>query len=69
MIRVPRRFRHFVFGAIQSGLTSAIASAIASVPLLKGDGFAVHWLHSWFLSWLLMLPVVIVAAPSTPPER
>jgi len=31
MRRVPRRYSHFVFGVIQSGLTCAIASAIASL--------------------------------------
>jgi hypothetical protein len=25
--------------------------------------FAVHWLQSWLISWLLMLPVVLIAAP------
>jgi hypothetical protein len=24
----------------------------------------VHWLQSWLASWLLMLPVVIFAAPA-----
>ena len=30
MLGIPRRFSHFVFGFIQSGLTRAIAAAIAS---------------------------------------
>ena len=32
MLGIPRRYSHFVFGVIQSGLTSAIAAAIASLP-------------------------------------
>ena len=32
MLGIPRRFSHFVFGFIQSGLTCTIAAAIASFP-------------------------------------
>lgn len=60
---IPRRYSHFVFGVIQSGLTSAIAAAVASLPLTSGPQF-VHWLQSWLISWVLMLPVVIFAAPA-----
>jgi hypothetical protein len=63
MLRIPRRFAHFVYGVIQSGLTSALATAIASFPFLAEDSFVGHWIESWFLSWALMLPVVIFAAP------
>ena len=62
MLGIPRRYSHFVFGVIQSGLTSAIAAAIASLPF--SATFTVHWLQSWLISWLLMLPVVIFAAPA-----
>jgi hypothetical protein len=24
----------------------------------------VHWLQSWLLSWILMLPIVLFAAPA-----
>ena len=64
MLGIPRRYSHFVFGVIQSGLTSAIAAAIASLPLLATGSFATHWLQSWLVAWLLMLPVVIFAAPA-----
>lgn len=63
MLGIPRRYSHFVFGFIQSGLTSAIAAAIASFPFVASGSFVVHWLQSWLLSWLLMLPVVLFAAP------
>jgi len=36
MLGIPRRFSHFVYGFIQSGLTCAIAAAIASFPFLAG---------------------------------
>lgn len=63
MLGIPRRYAHFVFGIVQSGLTSAVAAGIASYPFIESGGFVTHWLVSWLLSWALMLPVVILAAP------
>jgi hypothetical protein len=60
---VPRRYSHFVFGIIQSGLTSAIASAVASMALVSEGRFLSNWLPAWLGSWALMLPIVILAAP------
>jgi hypothetical protein len=63
VLKIPRRYEHFVFGIIQSGLTCAIAAAIASLPFV-GDGlFMKNWIRSWMLSWAMMLPVVLLAAP------
>jgi hypothetical protein len=64
MLKIPRKYSHFVFGVIQSGLTSAIAAAIASYPFLAQGDFLAHGLLSWLLSWILMLPVVVIAAPA-----
>jgi hypothetical protein len=64
MLGIPRRYSHFVFGVIQSGLTSMIASGIASFPLLAVGNFFSNWLVSWFISWAMMLPLVLVAAPA-----
>jgi len=63
MLGIPRRHAHFVFGVIQSGLTSAIAAGIASVPFLADGSFLGHALRSWVIAWGLMLPVVLFAAP------
>ena len=63
MFRIPHRYSHFVFGVLQSGLTCAIAAAIASYPLLNSGMVLSYWLQSWSLSWLIMLPVVLFAAP------
>jgi len=61
MLRIPRQYSHFVYGFIQSGLTCAIAAAIASLPLMAEGAFVAHWLKilaflpgSWCcrLSWL-----------------
>lgn len=54
---------HFVFGILQSGLTSGVASLVASMPQIA-EGNMSHWLKSWLIAWALMLPLVILAAPS-----
>lgn len=61
---IPRRYSHFVFGVIQSGLTCAIAAAIASFPFLNDGTFLTQVLRSWITAWLVMLPVVILVAPA-----
>jgi hypothetical protein len=63
MLRIPRRHGHFVFAVIQSGMTTAIAAAIASAPFLGDSTFMVHWLVSWAIAWTAMTPVVLLAAP------
>jgi hypothetical protein len=63
MLRISRRFSHFVYGFIQSGLTCAIAAAIASYPFKAGGTFVTHWLQSWLFAWITMLPIVLFAAP------
>lgn len=60
---IPRRYAHFVFGIIQSGLTSMIAAAIASFPQIQSGRFVQNWMISWLISWITMLPVVVFAAP------
>lgn len=64
MLGIPRRYSHFVFGVIQSGLTCLIAAAIASTPFLGTGRFLGHWILSWLASWMAMLPVVLLAAPA-----
>lgn len=60
---LARRNGHYLFAIIQSGLTCLIATGIASLPLVRHEGFWQHWARSWVLAWLTMLPVVILAAP------
>ena len=64
MLAIPRRYSYFVFGVLQSGLTCAIAAAIASFPFIKSGGFIQNWIVSWLISWVAMLPVVLAAAPA-----
>jgi hypothetical protein len=63
MLPIPRRQAHFVFGVIQSGLTSLIAAAIASESFLGDGSFLHHWIVSWLIAWVTMLPIVLFAAP------
>ncbi|TAJ39893.1 MAG: DUF2798 domain-containing protein [Reyranella sp.] len=63
MLGIPRRYGHFVFAVIQSGMTSAIAAAIASAPFLDDSTFVIHWLGSWLVAWTVMAPIVLLAAP------
>ncbi len=59
----PRRYVHLVYGVLQSGLTSGVASGIASLPLWASGQFWQAWITAWALAWLTMLPLVVFAAP------
>ena len=63
MLGIPRRFSHFVYGVIQSGLTCAVAAGIASLPFTTTGAFVTHWLRSSLVAWITMLPIVLFAAP------
>jgi hypothetical protein len=64
MLGIPRRHDYFVYGVIQSGLTCAIAAGIASFPLIATGTFLIHWLQSSLVAWIMMLPIVLFAAPA-----
>lgn len=64
MLGIPRRYSHFVFGIIQSGLTSLIAAWVASFPADDGMIFFEHWMVSWLIAWAAMVPIVLLAAPA-----
>jgi hypothetical protein len=63
MSRIPRRYSHFLFGFIQSGLTCAVAAGISSAPFFDSPMFVSQWVKSWIISWAIMTPVVLLAAP------
>jgi len=60
---VPRRHSHFVYGALQSGLTTGIATGVASAGYFDEAMFLARWGQAWLTSWALMIPVVLFAAP------
>jgi len=51
MFGISRRYSHFVFGFIQSGLRCLVAAGIASFPALAIGRFLQNWLSSWLISW------------------
>jgi hypothetical protein len=61
---IPARYSHLTFGVIQSGLTSGVSAAVASIPFWQEQSFLAHWLPAWAISWLIMLPIVVMAAPA-----
>ena len=64
MFAIPRRYSHFIFGIIQSGITSFVAAGIASLPSATTGNFLWNWLSSWLISWGALSPVVLLAAPA-----
>ncbi|QBY56483.1 DUF2798 domain-containing protein [Cupriavidus oxalaticus] len=64
MSGIPRRYGHLVFGAIQSAISCAITAAIANEPFLASGTFISHWLNAYVVSWALILPIVLLVAPS-----
>ncbi len=63
-MRIPRRFAPFVYGIIQAGITSAVATAVATHTFASQSmQFLIFWVGSWLIAWLCMVPVVILVAP------
>jgi hypothetical protein len=60
---LPRRYAHFVFAILQSGLTTAVAAAI-TIARMAPDNPLIDWVCSWAVAWTMMVPVVILAAPT-----
>ena len=63
MRKLPRKYCHYVFGVIQSGITCSIAAGIACAPFVSSGTFLSHWVHAYLYSWIVMLPLVVMAAP------
>jgi hypothetical protein len=62
--KLPRRYAHFLFAIIQSGITTAVASAITSSRLAADDLLIASWFSSWLVSWATMVPIALLAAPA-----
>ena len=60
---IPRRYSHFVYGAIQSGLTTGVATAVATSGY-EYEAMLQRWGATWFTSWVLMMPLVLFVAPA-----
>lgn len=64
MLKLPRRLAPYIYGVFQSGITTAVATGIATVQTIGlGLDSARVWLAAWALAWATMLPVVFFIAP------
>lgn len=64
MPRFPRQYGPLIYGVIQSGITTAVASGIATFSALGFNAWAMKaWGLAWIFAWITMLPVVVVVAP------
>jgi hypothetical protein len=53
VLGISRPFGYFVYGVI-----------FASYPSMEGSTFVPHWLRSWLLVWVMMLPIVLSRPPA-----
>ncbi|KAB2916629.1 MAG: DUF2798 domain-containing protein [Hyphomicrobiaceae bacterium] len=64
MALFPRRYAPFLFSVVQAAVTTGAATAIATHQTTTlGFVFVRYWLSSWGLAWMMMVPVVVAAAP------
>ena len=63
MLGIPRAFAAYVFGILQSILTTGVATGIAAYPFAGSGSFLRHWLGAWATAFAVLLPVVLLAAP------
>ncbi|MGE8066477.1 hypothetical protein [Pseudomonas sp. NPDC089569] len=63
MPRIPPRYRPQVTGVIQSAITCAIATAIASPSGLSSQALLVYGFKTWLLAWTTLIPFVLLATP------
>ncbi len=61
---LPYRYAPYAYGVLQAAITSAVATAIAIVPIAHSLlEFVERWMVAWAIAWVTMLPVVLLAAP------
>jgi hypothetical protein len=63
MRRIPKKYGHYLFGILQSAITCAVATGISTFNAVPVEQVAHQWASSWAISWILMIPVVLFAAP------
>lgn len=61
---LPYRYAPYAYGILQAAITSAVATAIAIVPITHSLlEFVERWMVAWAIAWVTMLPVVLLASP------
>lgn len=64
MLKLAPKYAPLVYGIIQAAITSAVATGIANYQLVGFEmEFLQKWARSWSISWLTMLPIVVLVAP------
>lgn len=61
---IPRKYEHYLFGLVLSGLMSFVVSGISTLRAVGLiDGFLHLWIGGWLTAWLVAFPVVLFVAP------
>lgn len=63
MLHLSRRHGHYLFSVIQAGITCGVASIIAQASFLHRTDPGSGVLLNWLLSWMVMVPIVLLLAP------
>lgn len=53
----------YLFGIMQSAVTCCVATAISAISEGIDAMSFQRWFYNWIVAWLIMIPVVILAAP------
>ncbi|MEQ1652736.1 MAG: DUF2798 domain-containing protein [Hyphomicrobium sp.] len=63
-LSIPKRFAPLTYGVLQAAITSAVATTVSMLQSpYDSSNAAILWLLNWSLSWLAMLPVVVLVSP------
>ena len=61
---LPERLAPLVYGVIQAAITTGAGTAVAALNAApKTEVLPVFWLKCWLLSWIAVLPIVILLSP------
>lgn len=62
-MRLPARYRPFLFAAMQCLVTTGLSTLIATASGSAGALQPARWLSTWAIAWLALVPFVIAPAP------
>ncbi|MGB2468392.1 MAG: DUF2798 domain-containing protein [Candidatus Puniceispirillaceae bacterium] len=63
---IPAKFAQLLFSFCLSIIMSCVVSGVATLNAAGlDDGFAALWLATWYKSWIVAFPTILVVAPLT----